>query len=84
MNIGLALEVTKRIVLRTIGVPLRKVITRKFRLEYPNFDDYPDPRVFSEWLVDIECYCHCYRMSDVCKVRFTRLRLVGSEFIELR
>ena len=53
-------------------------MTRKFGLEHPKFDCYPDPHVFSDWLADMECYFDCYKMFDVLKIRFARMRLVES------
>ena len=41
---------------------------REFGLEDPKFDCYSDPRVFSDWLADIECYCDCYEMHDMHKI----------------
>ena len=32
---------------------------------------------FSSWLADIECYFDNYEMSDLSKIRFAELRLVG-------
>jgi len=60
-----------------IGVSLRKEITHKFRFEEPKFYGYLDPHAFSNWLADIECYFDNYEMSDLSKIRFVELRLVG-------
>ena len=49
---------------------------RKFRLVDLKFDGYPDPRVFSDWLANMEFYCDCYEMSNMCKIQFARIRLV--------
>ena len=59
----------------------KEEITRKIRLENPKIDGYPNSRVFSEWLADIECYCGCYEMSDMRKIRFAWMKLVGSVMI---
>ena len=58
-------------------VAKKEDITRKFRLEDPKFDGYPDLHVFSDWLADMECYFDCYEMFDVGKIRFDRMSLVG-------
>jgi len=34
----------------------KEKITRKFRLVDPKFNSYPDARVFSYWLTNMECY----------------------------
>ena len=37
----------------------KEEIMCKFRLEDSKLDDYSDPRVFSDWLADVECYFDC-------------------------
>ena len=78
MAIGLALEMSIRIVVLMIDVLLRKKEkTRKFGLEDPKFDGYLSPHVFSNWLNDMKCYFDCYEMSDMHKIQFAKMRLVG-------
>ena len=55
----------------------KEKLTRKLRFEEPKFYGYPDPHAFSNWVADIECYFDNYEMSDLSKIRFAELRLVG-------
>ena len=51
---------------------------RRFKLENPKFDGYCDPSVFSDWIVDMECYFDWYRFSDATKLLFAKKKLIGS------
>uniref|UniRef100_A0A5B7BML6 RNA-directed DNA polymerase n=1 Tax=Davidia involucrata TaxID=16924 RepID=A0A5B7BML6_DAVIN len=53
-------------------------ITRKVKIDAPSFDGKLDPNVFLDWLADIEDYFEWYDMSDYQRVRFAKMKLVGS------
>ena len=52
-------------------------ITKKVRMEVPNFEGRVDPTIFSDWLASIEEYFDWYDMSDDRRVRFAKMKLVG-------
>ncbi|KAK8933568.1 hypothetical protein KSP39_PZI015465 [Platanthera zijinensis] len=61
------------------GTPPREDdIIRRIRIEVPTFDGHQDPGAFSDWLREMEHYFDWYEMSDERKVRFARMKLVGS------
>ena len=54
-----------------------KDITKKVRVDVPDFDGRIDPQAFSDWLATLERYFEWYDMPDERKVRFTTMKLVG-------
>ena len=52
-------------------------ITKKVRMEVPNFEGKVDATQFVDWLAAIEEYFNWYDMMDGRRVRFTKMKLVG-------
>ena len=75
--IGLALDMTENSRAYDWHASKKEKITRQFGLKDPKVDGYHDPRAFSAWLADMKCYFGCYEMSDMHKIRFVRMKLVG-------
>ncbi|KAA8546888.1 hypothetical protein F0562_003317 [Nyssa sinensis] len=53
-------------------------VTGKVKVEAPSFDSQLDPNTFLDWLADIEDYFEWYNMTGVQRIRFTKMKLVGS------
>ena len=53
-------------------------LTKRVKIESPKFDGRIDHNVFLDWIDALEDYFDWYRMSEGQKVRFAKLRLVGS------
>ncbi|XP_024200577.1 uncharacterized protein LOC112203910 [Rosa chinensis] len=51
-------------------------ITKKVKVEVPDFEGKTDPIVFSDWLARIEEYFDWYDMDDERRVRFAKMKLV--------
>ena len=62
---------------RQVRQPQRD-ITKKFKVNAPEFDGRMDPNVFSDWLVSIEEYFDWYEMIDSERVRFAKMKLTNS------
>ena len=62
---------------RQIRQPQRD-ITKKVKVDAPEFDGRMDPNVFSDWLVVIEEYFDWYEMIDSERVRFAKMKLTNS------
>ncbi|KAK8942371.1 hypothetical protein KSP39_PZI009407 [Platanthera zijinensis] len=58
--------------------PMEEDILRRIRIEVPTFDGHQDPGAFSDWLREMEHCFDWYDMSDERRVRFARMKLVGS------
>jgi len=52
-------------------------ITRKVKVDVPSFDGKIDAATFSDWIVAMEDYFNWYEMSDIERVRFAKMKLVG-------
>ena len=52
-------------------------ITKKVRMEVPDFEGRVDPTVFSDWIASIEEYFDWYDTADDRQVRFAKMKLVG-------
>ncbi|XP_071906087.1 uncharacterized protein [Coffea arabica] len=52
-------------------------ITKKVRVNIPNFDGKIGPKVFSNWLATLQRYFDWYDMTDERKVKFAIMKLVG-------
>lgn len=52
-------------------------ITKKVRVDIPDFDGIIDPKVFSDWLAILEHYFDWYDMTDERKAKFAVMKLVG-------
>ena len=52
-------------------------ITKKVRIEVPDFEGKVDATQFVDWLVAIEEYFDWYDMMDDRRVRFSKMKLVG-------
>jgi len=53
-------------------------LTCRTIIEESTFDGFPSPQAFSDWLANLDYYFDRYRISEVCRVRFARMRLMGS------
>ena len=62
---------------RQVRQPQRD-ITKKVKVNAPEFDGIMDPNVFSYWLVAIEEYFDWYEMIDSERVRFAKMKLTNS------
>ncbi|KAL5715946.1 hypothetical protein ACHQM5_017696 [Ranunculus cassubicifolius] len=52
-------------------------ITKKIRIDVPDFEGKVDPIIFADWLATIEEYFDWYDMCDERRVRFAKMKLVG-------
>ena len=52
-------------------------ITRKVKIEAPEYDGKLDPNVFLDWLSNLDDYFDWYDMNDLQRVRFARMKLTG-------
>ncbi|RVX11312.1 hypothetical protein CK203_019753 [Vitis vinifera] len=52
-------------------------ITKKVRMEVPDFEGKVDATQFADWLAAIEEYFDWYDMIDDRRVRFAKMKLVG-------
>ena len=53
-------------------------ITKKVKVEAPEFDGRLDPTYFLDWLANMEDFFDWYDMNDTQRIRFTKIRLVGT------
>lgn len=53
-------------------------MTRKIKVDAPDFDGRHDPNAFVDWLDRLEDYFEFYGMTDIHMVRFAKMKLVGS------
>ncbi|XP_004295495.1 PREDICTED: uncharacterized protein LOC101304264 [Fragaria vesca subsp. vesca] len=51
-------------------------ITKKIKVDVPDFEGRTDPTVFSDWLARIEEYFDWYDMDDERRVRYVKMKLV--------
>ena len=56
-------------------------ITKKVRVQVPNFEGRIDPQVFLDWLTSLERYFDQYDISNERKVRFAVMILIGQSHI---
>ena len=54
-------------------------ITKKIKMEVPDFEGRVDPTAFSDWIASIKEYFDWYNMSDEQIFRFAKMKLVGLE-----
>jgi len=52
-------------------------ITRKVKVDVRSFDEKIDATTFSDWIVAMEDYFDWYEMSDIERVRFAKMKLIG-------
>ncbi|KAF7144488.1 hypothetical protein RHSIM_Rhsim04G0004700 [Rhododendron simsii] len=52
-------------------------ITKKIKMEVPDFEGKVNPTLFHDWLASIEEYFDWYDMADDRLVRFAKMKLVG-------
>ncbi|XP_028755921.1 uncharacterized protein LOC114715291 [Neltuma alba] len=52
--------------------------TKRVKVEAPDFDGRLDVNAFLDWLATMDDYFEWYNMSDIQRVRFTKMKLVGS------
>jgi hypothetical protein len=52
-------------------------ITKKIKMDVPDFEGKINPTVFADWLASIEEYFEWYDMADDRRVRFAKMKLVG-------
>ena len=52
-------------------------ITRKVKVDVPSFDGKIDATTFADWIVAMEDYFDWYEMSDIERVRFAKMKLIG-------
>ena len=52
-------------------------ITRKVKVDVPSFDGKIDATTFSDWIIAMEDYFDWYEMSDIERVRFAKMKLIG-------
>ncbi|KAG5535161.1 hypothetical protein RHGRI_023069 [Rhododendron griersonianum] len=52
-------------------------ITKKIKMEVPDFEGKVNPTLFHDWLASIEEYFDWYGMADDRRVRFAKMKLVG-------
>ena len=52
-------------------------ITKRVKIEVPDFEGKVNPTEFADWLSSIEEYFDWYDMDDDWRVRFARMKLVG-------
>lgn len=53
-------------------------ITRKVKVDVPEFDGKHNPIVFVDWLDCLEDYFEFYGMTDTHRIRFAKMKLIGS------
>ena len=53
-------------------------ITKKVKVEAPEFDGSLNPSKFLDWLESMEDYFEWYNMNDAQRVRFAKMKLIGS------
>ena len=49
---------------------------RRIKVDPPTFDGVHDPKVFSDWLTNMDYYFYWYRISEERKVWLARIRLL--------
>ncbi|XP_057958649.1 uncharacterized protein LOC131151421 [Malania oleifera] len=52
-------------------------MTRKVKIEAPTFDGQMNPKLFQDWLAEMDAYFEWYRMIDPYWVQFAKMRLIG-------
>lgn len=52
-------------------------ITKKIKMDVPDFEGKVNPMLFSDWLASIEEYFDWYDMADDRRVRFAKMKLIG-------
>ncbi|GFZ14757.1 similar to SEC6 [Actinidia rufa] len=52
-------------------------ITKKIKMEVPDFEGKVDPTAFSDWIASIEEYFDWYNMSDERRIQFSKMKLMG-------
>jgi len=53
-------------------------IIHKIKINPPTFDGINDPKIFSNWMTDLDYYFDWYKFTEKSRVRFARMRLTGS------
>jgi len=53
-------------------------IVCRIKVDPSTFDDVHNPKVFSDWLADMDYYFDWYRISEERKVRLAKMGLTGS------
>ena len=47
------------------------------KVDVPSFDGKIDATTFSDWIVAMEDYFDWYKKSDIERVRFAKMKLIG-------
>lgn len=50
---------------------------KSIKVEAPSFDGQLNPKVFLDWLSDLDHYFEWYELSEARRVRFAKMKLVG-------
>jgi len=50
-------------------------IIRKIKIDPLTFDGILDPKIFSDWVADLDYYFDWHRLTEKSRVRFARIRL---------
>ena len=56
-------------------------IIRRIKIDPLTFDWIFDPKIFSDWMASLDYYFDRYRFIEKSIIRFTRMRLTGSDRI---
>jgi len=51
------------------------------KIDLLTFNDILDPKIFSDWIVDLDYYFNWYRFTEESRVQFARMRMSGSAII---
>ena len=56
-------------------------IIRRIKIDPPTINGILDPKIFSDWISDLDYYFDWYRFAEESRVRFARMSLSGSDRI---
>lgn len=59
-------------------VDLNEIVMGHIKVEAPTFDGRLDQWVFTKWLHDIDHFFERYNLSENRRVRFAKMKLIGS------
>lgn len=52
-------------------------VMKRVKVDTPSFDGRRDPKVFLDWISDMNFYFEWYHMSENIKVGFEKMKLTG-------
>lgn len=55
-------------------------VMRSVKVEAPPFDGKLDPKVFLNWLSEMDAYFGWYDLSEARRVQFAKMKLIGQDF----